>query len=382
MSGSAAAPARDRALRATVRPPRRDRTKLSTAHALADIPLHQSNWIPALNALLRAHNHHHSVKSKGVSFKTMHDRREFLFRFFRELREVGINLDPRSLGNRHIRVAVALWLERGLGAATIHNYLSFLRGLADWIGKHGMVQPAAYYAPERSRVRRRHVATRDKSWRTSGVDAERKIAEIAAHSEHAAVHLDLQSAFGLRMREAIMLQPHRAVVAAAATAIADPKCAWYLWIGGKRGSKGGRERYVPIDSDAKRGAIERAQRLATCADAHLGYPGCSLKQSMTKLCTILRRFGITRRALGVTAHGLRHQYANDRYAMLTGAPAPVRGGPAIDAATDDAARLAVAQELGHARKQIASAYLGPIPRKKRAPKADRAALKPSRGAPP
>ena len=92
---------------------------------------------------------------------------------------------------------------------------------------------------------------------------------------------------------------------------------------------------------------------------------------MTKLRTILRRFGITRGELGVTAHGLRHQYANDRYAMLTGAPAPVRGGPAIDPAADDAARLAVAQELGHARKEIASAYLGPIPRKKRAPGANR-----------
>ena len=78
--------------------------------SLEQIPLHQSNWIEALNALLREHNHHHTKKEKDVSFKTRHERREFYFRFFRELRECGYNLDPRSLGNRHVQFAMDRWI--------------------------------------------------------------------------------------------------------------------------------------------------------------------------------------------------------------------------------------------------------------------------------
>ena len=36
-------------------------------------------------------------------------------------------------------------------------------------------------------------------------------------------------------------------------------------------------------------------------------------QNRTRFYTVLARFGVTKRQLGITAHGLRHQYANDRY---------------------------------------------------------------------
>ena len=68
----------------------------------------------------------------------------------------------------------------------------------------------------------------------------------------------------------------------------------------------------------------------------------------------------TNHDLGVTPHGLRHQYANDRYELFSGVSSAVRHGPPVDPAVDTAARLEVASELGHARKEIAGAYLGPI----------------------
>jgi integrase len=76
------------------------------------------------------------------------------------------------------------------------------------------------------------------------------------------------------------------------------------------------------------------------------------------LHNLMTKLGVTRPALGVTPHGLRHGYAGDRYEAVTGVAAPVRGGMAPDPATDEHARLQVAEELGHARLQIASAYLG------------------------
>lgn len=63
-------------------------------------------------------------------------------------------------------------------------------------------------------------------------------------------------------------------------------------------------------------------------------------------------------------HGLRHQYAQARYAALTGWQAPAAGGPGARALTpaqrqiDAQARQIISHELGHERTQITTLYLG------------------------
>ena len=130
-----------------------------------------------------------------------------------------------------------------------------------------------------------------------------------------------------------------------------------------RGTKGGRRREVPIDSDIKRSTIDAARRLVPNADAPLARPDRTLEQNRNRFYTVIRKFGITRKKLNVTAHGLRHQYGNDRYEDLAGRPSPVRGGGYIGRDVDRCARLGVARELGHARENITSCYFGPIVRK-------------------
>ena len=60
------------------------------------------------------------------------------------IRQTGATTWPDGtrlpVANRHIEAMVARWLERGLATAPIHNYLSFLRTFAGWIGKVGMVR--------------------------------------------------------------------------------------------------------------------------------------------------------------------------------------------------------------------------------------------------
>jgi integrase len=78
---------------------------------------------------------------------------------------------------------------------------------------------------------------------------------------------------------------------------------------------------------------------------------------MRRLRYVMERFGITKRDLHVVPHGLRHQFAADRYHDETGHPPPVAGGPAVPAAVDAAARRGVSILLGHGRTQITNAYL-------------------------
>ncbi len=73
----------------------------------------------------------------------------------------------------------------------------------------------------------------------------------------------------------------------------------------------------------------------------------------------MRKAGVTREQLGVTAHGLRHQFAQEFHVELTDVQAPVRGGDACaDPATLNAALLEIARQLGHNRTAITCAYLG------------------------
>jgi len=57
-------------------------------------------------------------------------------------------------------------------------------------------------------------------------------------------------------------------------------------------------------------------------------------------------------------HELRACYAARRYETLTGSSAPCNGGLILDKDLDKEARLKIAQELGHNRIDIASAYIG------------------------
>ncbi len=68
---------------------------------------------------------------------------------------------------------------------------------------------------------------------------------------------------------------------------------------------------------------------------------------------------------GITnMHGLRHNYAQWRFFKLTGFRCPAAGGPAktdlnpVEREHDQAARLVIAEELGHGRSEITKAYLG------------------------
>jgi hypothetical protein len=58
-------------------------------------------------------------------------------------------------------------------------------------------------------------------------------------------------------------------------------------------------------------------------------------------------------------HDLRAAYACERYRTLTGSAAPVIEGRRLaDCDTDRAARNTIAQELGHGRSDVVSAYIG------------------------
>lgn len=166
--------------------------------------------------------------------------------------------------------------------------------------------------------------------------------------------LRLQHAFGLRVQEASLLNPARDAQ--------EPDCLRVV-----AGTKGGRPRAVPIETEAQRALLREAENQARRTGHSMIPPQYDLKQWLTRCYTVLARHGVTRKH-GLVTHGLRHQYANDRYEELTGEPSPVRGGVPVNARDDQAARQELTARLGHARPSITHAYYGRgIGRWRRAP---------------
>jgi len=334
---------------------------LTPAQVLARYRPGKSSSSQVLDVLLALHNRQHTALEKTVSHKTRHERAQFLRRFFRDLHaKAGFRAvpDPRNLRQKHLQAMVQVWQREQLSAATIQTYLSFLRGLAQWLGKPGLVRGPAHYGLAMEQYQRHESARRDRSWSAQGVDIDAVIEQVSTFDRYVGASLHLIRAFGLRRKEAVCFRPFDSVVAFEATGLPPEERTADDCV--KIVGKGGRVRFLPVDSAARIAAVQQAQRVVTSRDAHLGAPDKDLRANLRRFDYVLERFGITQAQLGVTAHGLRHEVLIDRYQALAGQAPPVRQGSMADRVVDRAARLDVSKLAGHARIRAAGAYLGAI----------------------
>jgi integrase len=304
------------------------------------------SWKPTLNAVLKAHNMTAATGSKAVSFATQEARREILEQSFKELRALGYKLpDVRGFKERHMTALGHAWEAKGLSASTIQNRISIFRVFAGWIGKEGMVRGSQHYVKDPKYIERHLVTQTDKTWSGQQHTLAAKLEAIQNLNIAVALQLELQRAFGLRMKEAALLKP----------LMADK--GHYLAV--NWGTKGGRDRVVAIQNDYQRDVLARAK-------ASLGHPTHSMvpkdysfKQWKNHYYYVCREVGISRKD-GITSHGLRHERLNEIYQEVTGQASPIKGGTVntIDPRMDEAARQEVSEVAGHSRHSIAGAYLG------------------------
>jgi len=336
---------------------------LSTQEILARYKPGTAPPLKVLDVLIELFNTLHTSLEKTVSHKTRQERAQFLRRFFRDLSlKAGFKMapDPRNLGQKHIHAMVRVWHDERLAPATIQTYLSFLRGLAMWMGKPGFVRGPAHYGLSLEEYQRHENAKRDKSWSAQGIATDDVLAQVFAYDPLVGASLRLIQALGLRRKESVQCRPFEHVKPFTETGLAveQQQADRYLWVKGK----GGRVRWVPLASPVQQAALELAQRVVAGRDAHMGAPDRDLKRNLRRFDYVLEKFGITLRERGATGHGLRHERLNDAYEGITGVPSPVRGGGPVSPELDRAARLAVSQLAGHARVRASGAYLGSIRR--------------------
>ncbi|MEZ2354466.1 integrase domain-containing protein, partial [Caballeronia sp. RCC_10] len=213
-----------------------------------------------------------------------------------------------------------------------------------------------YIDPAAHDFRRTSVATEDKSWEGKGIDAVSIIEEIAKTEPVVAVQMKLQAAFGLRVEESLLLRPKDAVRKDGKLSVVH-------------GTKGGRPRVVPMEfkMDVLLEAAQHTNR-STGSTIPDGYTKTQWKDHFY---TVLKRHGVTKSGLGVTCHGLRHQFLQQMFEKYTGVPAPIKGSDKrADPALHREAMQAVVEAAGHSKEQKAGAYLSSfsVQRRLKAPK--------------
>jgi integrase len=258
---------------------------------------HQT-WQTRLAAILHEHGKTSANGGRVLSSATKDKRSVVLFNAFRQLRGMGYRLEePAHLKEKHVAALMKKWEDEQLSSSTLQNRLSILRVFAEWIDKPGMVKDGANYVGNPDCLKRNYIAQEDKSWSTNGIEFESAIRAIATYDKYCAVQIKLIHAFGLRRKEGVMIKVLRA------------DKGDYLLV--TDGTKGGRDRVVPIETPYQKQVLTEAQDLAKMNAGFVTDRQLDLKQAMRRITYVMEKFGLTKAEAGVTLHGLRHEFAND-----------------------------------------------------------------------
>lgn len=309
-----------------------------------------NNWKRQLSMLFDFYGSYHAVREKKISYKTMAERRRVCFCIYETIRDEG-EFKIKNIYNidaRHASFVVQFWAKNSLMPGTLQGYLSIFRTLLGWLDKPALAAALESYLPAGISLERNYTATSDKSWSAHGVDFNEIFQKIYDFDRYVARQLAVMAAFGLRRKEAIMLRPNLCIT----------QDGGFIRI--EQGAKNGRVRLVEISNEQQRAVLRDLQLVVTNQRGHLGNPHLDLEQNMSRFNYGMTKFGLTLAKLGVTGHGLRHQFVNDQYKILIGVPTPVRGGDTAIYNSEEGkiARAKISENVGHARIGVTSAYAG------------------------
>ena len=284
-------------------------------------------------------------RNKEGSIKTHRDRQVNLQAVAKELKNDFRLGKLENLKQKHVVHLVDKWKGSGIAVSTIKNRVSQLRWVAEKLDKTNMIP---HKNSELGIDNRTIDYNTDKGWTPDESFKENLPEDLQ-------IHVDLMREFGLRFEEAAHLRPVEN----------DGKTELNVIYG----TKGGRDREVPIRTEEQRAVLDRAREFVDKnRQTNLQPEGMTYKKWEDSARNSYRDAGMTKDGVG-SPHGLRHQYAQDRYQELTGWKSPAELSDAdrsqFKASMDQEmkgkdieARQIVSQELGHGRVQVVANYVG------------------------
>ena len=272
--------------------------------------------------------------NKDGSFATQKDRQQMLNTFAKNLKTIGHNqMRVKSLREKHFQKMINRMKDEGKSSGTMKNLMSHSRWLMRKVGLEHRI-------PTNQKL-----GIKDRTYVTNNSKAVQLKQEHLDKINNVRIQysLKLQASFGLRREEAMKFNA--------------VKCDNGDKISLKASTtKGGRARDIPFTHDKQRSLINEIKK--EIGNNSLIPADKSYIEQLNKYKNVVPKSGLGK------GHGLRHNYAQQRYKELTGRDCPALGGKRQKDMTkeerevDRKARLQISSELGHVREQITSVYLG------------------------
>ena len=272
-------------------------------------------------------------ENREGSFSTQQARKEGHNLISSQLKELGFNqMNVNALKEKHVVALVERWKKEDISPGTMKNRMSHIR----WTIKK--VNPARQIPTNKELGIKNRVFVTNIS---KAVKLEQKHLDKIS-DPNIRDSLRLQAAFGMRREESmkvILSQADKGTHLAM-------KGSW---------CKNGRPRNIPINH--QRVLVNKLKDIY--GKNSLVPQDKSYKQHLTTYKNTVPKAGLDGKA-----HGIRHNYIQERYKAITGNDCPACGGkrqrdmPKEERAIDREARLQIAEETGHSREQITSVYLG------------------------
>lgn len=301
-------------------------------------------------------NNKHGKDGKYNGKGTREKRKKQLFKFVKDLHRLGLEIpNVKSLKDKHFAAIFDMWLESDLAASTMQTTLSNLRLLCEWINKPGLVDHALDNHEHRdilSVIMKREGKNNRKIKSFSGKKLRvfEAIERVYQIDPRVAMQMGLMFIYGLRRREAAMICPMVHF-----NEDGTINCI--------KGAKGGRPRYniEPIHdtedvlaflASLKEFVKERSN--ASLIPRHMTY-----EQWESYVSRVMRKAGLTKKDLGVTLHGLRHEYAQLKYLAKTGQVPRLLSENGMSISCDDfekEQKRVISLLLGHSRVGITDHY--------------------------
>jgi site-specific recombinase XerC len=233
-----------------------------------------------------------------------------------------------NLGAKHVAFVVDTWKARYAGKRTLDQKLTHLRWLVRKIGKANLLPRGN---------RELGIEPGPRYTRAGKFIVQERLLEIlggVADDPRRRMAVLLGRHLGLRFREAMLFRPWR-----------DWEESGRIWV--KRGTKGGRPRYLFLHNPRQREVLEEARALVRGQDAALiPEEAATWEQWRQASYHKLRKAGMSRK-MDAVFHDLRRTWAGERMHYLI----RVRG---LD---QEHAERIVTRELGHNRREVLRWYL-------------------------
>ena len=287
---------------------------------------------------------------RKASIRTHHDYLKRLNSSIRDLASMNIKIrNLTELSKTHMTLLAKKWVKDGLSSSTMANKVTVLHRMGVWMGKPHMCPHLPELLVEIGEspdlAHRQYTAIVSKAVTARDIDPQQLFIQMDELCLVAGLQLRLQLHFGLRVMETVMFKPFAA----------DRGKELFVM----DGTKGGKARMVPIETEAQRTLLEECKTIASGNTKGILSEGKrKLYQAVNRYYYLCNKIGLTKKDLGATSHGLRHTFANEQFKKITGVDSPVNGGARMPQTEEVQARIAVSRMLGHERHSITSAYLG------------------------